>query len=136
MKANKLSDVKRRRIVQMVYDGGADAEQLAKSMKVSLERLAEWALDDRMQSTLRGLRTLADMQTQMILSRYRLTAAARLVKMAGQEEGSELSRKACVDLLRMNLLDDCPAADDDLPPMTPVSEQKVLEALRKLGEDE
>lgn len=135
MKANKLSDVRRRRIVQMVYDGGADAEQLAKSMKVSLERLAEWAMDDRMQSTLRGLRILADMQTQMILSRYRLTAAARLAKMADQEEGSELSRKACVDLLRMNLLEDGPATDDDLPPMTPVNEQKVLEALRTLGED-
>mgnify|MGYP006266018617 CR=1 FL=1 len=70
------------------------------------EDLSAWARDEANQRTLRGLCVLADLQTQVLMSRCRLLAATKLLSLAtGGEEGAapEVSRKACVDLLRLDL---------------------------------
>jgi hypothetical protein len=71
------------------------------------------------------------MQTQLILSRYRLSAAAKLLELA-QGDG-ELARKACVDLLRLELL---PAASHDTTQTPAVDPQHVMNALERLGADD
>lgn len=73
---------------------------------VPLGKLAAWAGEPKTQRTVAGLCLLADLQTQLLLSRYRLVAASRLVQQAtGQDEAltPEQVRKACVDLLKIEL---------------------------------
>ena len=71
-------------------------------------------------AALRGVIGVCDHQVQAVLSRYRLMAVGRLVQMATEGEG-ELARKACVDLLKLELkrvpMDVKPAGDEDLEPL-------------------
>jgi hypothetical protein len=48
---------------------------------------------------------LADLQTQLMLSRYRLVAVTKLIQQATQQEdvSAEQARKACADLLKLDL---------------------------------
>lgn len=114
-----------------VYEAREDPLAVAEAFDLSLEELATWAGRDRTMRSLRGLRLVADMQTQLILSRYRLTAAAKLLQLASQEESSETARKACVDLLKTELT--FPEADAANEPGAAVDEHNVLKALAELG---
>lgn len=82
-----------------------DLQGLAQAHGLSAAQLARWIDKPANQKTLAGLCLLADYQTQLLLSRYRSLAATRLIKLAGDEnDGSaETARKACGDLLRLDL---------------------------------
>ncbi|MEM9560842.1 MAG: hypothetical protein AAF995_11085 [Planctomycetota bacterium] len=83
-----------------------DVLSLGESHGLPLGELAAWASEPATQRTVAGLCLLADLQTQLLLSRYRLIAATRLVGQAtGQDDGlsPEQVRKACVDLLKIEL---------------------------------
>lgn len=83
-----------------------DILSFAKSHGLSLDDLVEWASKPQTRRTLSGLCVLADAQTQLLLSRYRLVAATRLIGQATAEDDSlsaEQVRKACVDLLKTEL---------------------------------
>lgn len=92
------------RLLARVYEAGSDLQDVADEFGMTLGELAEWSDGEGVGRTLRGLYELADTQSQLILSRYRVTVAAKLVRLANQEEDAELSRKACIDLLKLNLL--------------------------------
>lgn len=73
---------------------------------IPLGKLAAWAGEPKTQRTVAGLCLLADLQTQLLLSRYRLVAASRLVQQATGQDAAltpEQVRKACVDLLKIEL---------------------------------
>ncbi len=81
--------------------------------------LANFALTPVNHRRLMGLCVLADVQTQLVLSRYRAMAASRLIQLAtNQESDSELARKACVDLLRLDMkrAEAPPTEDDEAEP--------------------
>ncbi|MEM9414561.1 MAG: hypothetical protein AAGA29_03665 [Planctomycetota bacterium] len=83
-----------------------DVLALGERHGVGLSKLSAWAALPKTQRTVAGLCLLADLQTQLLLSRYRLVAATRLVGQAtGQDESlsPEQVRKACVDLLKIEL---------------------------------
>ncbi|MFI4859508.1 MAG: hypothetical protein ACIAXF_02380 [Phycisphaerales bacterium JB063] len=83
-----------------------DVLALGERHGVGLAKLSAWAALPKTQRTVAGLCLLADLQTQLLLSRYRLVAASRLVAQAtGQDDtlGPEQVRKACVDLLKIEL---------------------------------
>ena len=83
-----------------------DVLSLGETHGVPLGKLSAWAAEPKTQRTVAGLCLLADLQTQLLLSRYRLVAATRLVGQAtGQDEAltPEQVRKACVDLLKIEL---------------------------------
>lgn len=98
-----LGKTTERRLVDDVVSGRWELTALAKQYGMRVEVLAEWARQRQTQETLRGLCVLGDLQTQILLSRYRLVAAGRLIKLATQEEEGreEVARKACVDLLKL-----------------------------------
>lgn len=120
-----------------IYEAECDPQELAESAEMSLEELSRWAGRERTVRALRGLRLVADMQVQLLVSRYRLNAAAKLVSLSGQKENLELARKASVDLLKADLklpeVNEAAAgeAEQDKPV---VDEEKLLRTLRKLGE--
>lgn len=83
-----------------------DILSFAQRHGLSLDALVDWAHEPRTRRTLSGLCVLADAQTQLLLSRYRLVAATRLISQATAEDdnlSAEQVRKACVDLLRTEL---------------------------------
>ncbi len=126
-------------LLEAVFSGGVELEKLPDALNIKLEQLADRACDERLLARLRSLRVLADIQTQMLISRWRLSAAARLIALATQEENGELSRKASVDLLRLDL----PAAEPETPadagppaPATidPARENQLRMTLQNFGE--
>jgi hypothetical protein len=109
-------------IIGDLADAALDIRGLTAKYGVDREDLARWALTEKTQRTLAGLCMLTDYQTQLMLSHYRVTAVTRLVEMVqatrpkvgddGQPLPAEeqpaalppdLVRKACVDLLRLNM---------------------------------
>lgn len=83
-----------------------DILSFAKVHGLTLDGLVDWAAKPETRRTLSGLCVLADAQTQLLLSRYRLVAATRLIGQATAEDetlSAEQVRKACVDLLKTEL---------------------------------
>jgi hypothetical protein len=116
-----------------------DIEALAGSMKMTLEELAEWAAMQRTVRTLASLRDLAEMQSRLIVSRYRVTAAAKLAALAGQSDDAELARKAAVDLLKLEAGEAVRGKNrstDEESSSEPIDQAAVLAALERLGNDD
>ena len=93
-----------------VLEARHDVVALAAAHRMTPEALAAWAGRDATQRTLHGLCVLADVQTQLMLSRCRTLAVTRLVQQATQTPGdngepvsAEQARKACVDLLKLEM---------------------------------
>ena len=83
-----------------------DILSFAKAHGLSLNDLVDWAAKPQTRRLLSGLCVLADAQTQLLLSRYRLVAATRLIGQATAEDetlSAEQVRRACVDLLKTEL---------------------------------
>ena len=109
--------------------------KLAEKLGLTLTELAKWASEPKHARVLENLARLADIRAQMLVSEYRASAAIRLIEIATDSEGGEVSRKACVDLLRADLgvFDKTQSSEDQLPAQP--SEEAILNALQKLGEE-
>ena len=83
-----------------------DILSLATRHGLTLDGLVEWAFRSQTRRTVAGLCVLADAQTQLLMSRYRLIAATRLIAQATADADTlppEQVRRACVDLLKTEL---------------------------------
>jgi hypothetical protein len=83
-----------------------DLLSLAREHGLDFEALSAWANDPANVARVRGLCLLADMQAQLLLSRYHVHAVSRLVQLIGDQNADDLSRRACVDLLKLDLTGD------------------------------
>ena len=102
----RISVERQSNLIRDLVNAEHDVVALAQAHNLSPMELASWASAASNQRTLQGLCVLADTQTQLLLSRYRLLAASRLIRLATQEDAgatAEVSRKASVDLLRLDL---------------------------------
>ena len=86
-----------------LFNGCHDLGALAHRHGMALEDLAKWANQPGNLKTLTSLADLADMQTQVLISRARISAVARLIELSNQDDSPELARKASVDLLKIDL---------------------------------
>jgi len=99
---------KREQLILDLISGDRDLLTLAAEHKLKPDALAAWVHQETNRQCLSGLCLLADLQTQVLLSRYRLLAATRLIRLATGEESDEknardTARRACVDLLKLDL---------------------------------
>ena len=124
-------------LLMRIYEADADPKALAEAQGLSLLELAHSAADPAMRRALHGLRLLADLQAQLLVSRYRVMAAARLVALANTEDGGEVARKACVDLLKLNLIegDGAEPTGDAAPAAPAVDPDAVLAMLEQVGRE-
>ena len=124
-------------LVEQLLEGTLRPAEIAAQVGMSLAELAAWAADPANARTLEGLVRLADTRAQMLLSGYRAAATVRLIEIATDKEKGELSRKACVDLLRADLGVFGPPStgSGDTPPPAP-DEHAILEVLERLGEED
>jgi hypothetical protein len=102
MKA-KFGARRRLKLIRDIVSAQKDLISLAREYRLSPDDLAGWISDRTNHRALAGLCVLADLQTQILLSRYRLLAAGRLIRLATEDGEGDIARKACVDLLKMNL---------------------------------
>lgn len=125
-----LSGAAIRRLMTEMVEGRLDVAYWARRGKLPGKALRHWLSKGEELAVLGGLCTLADLQTRLMLARYQLHAATRLIKLATSEETdsaakADVTRKACVDLLRMEL---APRAEVD------EAEDEFLTALRQMQE--
>jgi hypothetical protein len=92
-----------------------DAIAIGESHNFTLDDLAAWIDHEPNVRLLAALARLGDLQAQLLLSRYRLAAANRLIRLATSEGEGDLARKACVDLLKLDLAPPAPADKGDGP---------------------
>ncbi len=104
MKQSSIHSTRSERLMQALYEAQQDLDQLARQEKLTLTRLAGWANQPDTMAALDGLCRLNDVRAQLLVSRYRTLAAARLFELAKDEGAGELARKACVDLLKVCLI--------------------------------
>lgn len=130
----RVSRRRGRQLLEAMAEADQSPRDLAESMNMSLTDLIEWAAEPANARRLASLARLSDVHTQMVVSRYRASAAVQLIKLATSKDGGEVARKACVDLLRteMSAFDE-PGRDDDRRAEPAVDTGRVLEALERLG---
>jgi len=121
-------------LVEKLSLGDTAPTQLAHEHNVPLTRLARWATEPATVRVLEGLAHLAEVRAQMLLSRYRANAAIQLITIATADEPTELSRKACVDLLKADLRVFDRAERDDAPAAA-INEQTIINALEDLAKE-
>lgn len=130
--ARKVGAKRRASLIKDIFNAEHDVVALAQTHGLSPDELAGWASDPQNQRCLTGLCVLADLQTQLLLSRYRLLAATRLIRLATQQDesaGPDVSRKACVDLLRLDLKRAEAKADDEKEDEPDTDETASLRAM-------
>ncbi len=91
------------RLMRSLYEGQTDVLELARAEAISVAEIAAWSSDSKTLQLLDGLCRLSDLRAQLLISRYRTLAAARLFELAKTEGGGETARKACTDLLNLSL---------------------------------
>ncbi len=101
--ARGISPKKRSLMIRDIIEAQHDLTGLAKEHGLSPDQMAAWIDEPANRRVLRGLCVLADLQTQVLLSRYRMLAVTRLIKLATSEGEGDIARRACVDLLRADL---------------------------------
>ena len=136
MKTHSVPSTRTERLMLALYEAQQDLAELARNEKLTLTRLAGCANDARTIASLDGLCRLNDVRAQLLVSRYRTLAAARLFELAKDEAAGELSRKACVDLLKVCLIPltggEGAGANEDTSPSA-VDESAVRRLLSELG---
>lgn len=138
---SRLSKATADRLISRVVEADRTPAALAAELGLSLPALAAWAADPATLAVLESLARLADIRTQMLVSQFRANAAIQLIQIASASEPTELSRKACVDLLSADLDAFEPGKHEEcLPsrgrqPSAP-SEAAILRALEQLGRDD
>ena len=104
----KISAKRRAALINDLINAKFDLTDLHNKYALSPDSLSQWIQDENNHRCLAGLCALADLQTQLLLSRYRLIAAGKLFDLAtnqpeDEKSGLENARRACVDLLKLEM---------------------------------
>jgi len=95
---------KKKQTLRQLLVPDVDVAELEDTLGLKLEQVSLWALDEQTQNEVEGLMRWLDMQTQIMIARYRLAAVARLYDLVNTAKNEETARRACLDLLKTNLL--------------------------------
>ena len=131
-----ISAKRRAALINDLINADFDLTSLHSKYALSPDSLSQWVQNETNHRCLAGLCVLADLQTQLLLSRYRLIAAGRLIDLATHQPqdgkaGLDNARRACVDLLKLEMK----RADIDSDftvPTTPTAADSGVDSLRKL----
>lgn len=123
---------RRTTLTEQLFNGNCDLQRWIRDHQMTLEELAAMAKDEQMMQTLRNLRRLADEQTRMLISRCRVAAVDKLLKIIEKGEG-EVARRACVDLLKLEMSLETRAGGDVSVHLTSIDIEKHHAKLEILG---
>lgn len=115
--SEQVSAQQREQLIEALFSARRDVLDLAAEHRLTPEQLAAWAAREDNRRCLANLCALADLQSQLLLARYRVVAANRLIRLATDEaddaKRADVARRACVDLLRAEVRPDAPEPDED-----------------------
>lgn len=102
---NRIGEKRRKALIEDLVRSERDVLAIGEGFGLSPDDMAYWISQPENARTLRGLCQLADTQTQVLMSRYRLLAATRLIGLATTpgEAKEDVARRACVDVLKVEL---------------------------------
>lgn len=124
-----------RALTERLVRADLSVTELAREHGLSLEELAAWISKPMTIETLQGLIRLSDLRTQMLLSQFRAQAAIQLMGIASAESETDITRKACVDLIKADVkVFEMKETSKGSPPAP--SEETILQALEAMGEKE
>ena len=129
-KTTRLTTARREALIRDILNAEHDLMGLGQTHQLTPDQLAHWIEQPGNRQCLLGLCLLADVQTQLLLSRYRLLAANRLIRLATHEDESikdDTARRACVDLLRLDLK----RVDGSFDPDESIDDESSLPDLRQ-----
>ena len=101
--SQKIGRKKGKQIIEDIINARHDMVALGELHELDPQALSAWITEPANHRCLASLCVLADLQTQLLLSRYRTVAATRLIKLATEEGQGDVARRACMDLLRADL---------------------------------
>jgi len=133
-----MTGKKSERLMKSLYEAQDDLSDLAKREKLTLTRMAHWANEVHTIELLEGLCRLNDARAQLLVSRYRTLAAARLFDLTKDDAGGELARKACVDLLKVSLVPVMERDNDESTTHTPapiIDGHSIRTILSQMGQE-
>lgn len=97
------ADARSARVLRDVYSMVREAPEIAARHGMTMRELASWASAEEQRATVEGLCRFEDARGELLLRRARVRAAARLLKLTGEASSEETRRKACVDLLTLDV---------------------------------
>lgn len=121
---DKINLKKRSALIHDLIHADFDMTTIQSKYGLTPDSLSQWVKQDDNYRCLTGLCILADIQTQILLSRYRLIAAGKLYELVTRDHDNtkaeqDITRRACVDLLKLELrradIDPTQAANPDRP---------------------
>lgn len=122
--------------------GVSDLHELAERHRVTRVQMARWAARPRQSEMIEQLQRLADRRTALLIATSRADAALMLRRIALIEEtaAGEVTRKACVDLLKLERLAGSSAAPAraaraEAPPRE-FTDAELNEAMYAFGRDD
>jgi hypothetical protein len=124
---------KQRAVIEDLFEGEADEQQVLDGHKVSRRLYEKWQTDEFFLRAFDARLQRQRRQSEMIIARYATVAAAKLVELT-ESQNPETARKACLDiinLLRPNteLISPDPADAEQLPELSPELAGKLLAVL-------
>ena len=124
-----------RALIERLVRADLTVTELAQEHGLSLEELAAWISSPVTTEVIQGLIRLSNLRTQMLLSQFRAQAAIQLMGIASAESETDITRKACVDLIKADVKVFEMKETGKASPPAP-SEEAILKALEALGEEE
>ncbi|MHC4061999.1 MAG: hypothetical protein ACYSUC_07570 [Planctomycetota bacterium] len=112
-------------VIEDMFAGGADEQAVLDKHKVSRNLLSRWLAEDILAEELDRRLQWLNLQSELIIARYKSLAAARLVQLT-ESEKEETARKACLDIISLpKLADKRPERPTEVP-LAPNQQQEQM----------
>lgn len=132
--AKRMSDQRRAKLLWELAKGEREATEIAAEFKLSMDHLIYWVNLPENWHAMEALSRLHRAQTRMALDRQGLHAAWRLGHLATRDDikkEHDVSRRACMDLLKARHPVDEPAPMDDDETIEPAAIVRAIEEAQR-----
>jgi hypothetical protein len=96
----KMLTKKQRAVIDDLFAGVADEQQVLDKHKVSKRLYEKWLANENFAEEFENRLAAARRQSEMIIARYATFAAAKLVQLT-ESQNPETARKACLDIITL-----------------------------------
>ncbi|MHC4499103.1 MAG: hypothetical protein ACYS21_08350 [Planctomycetota bacterium] len=104
-------------VIEDMFAGDADEQAVLDKHKVSRNLLSRWLAEDILAEELDRRLQWLNLQSELIIARYKSLAAARLVRLT-ESEKEETARRACLDIICLPKLADRRSVQTNDTPQT------------------
>lgn len=112
-------------VIEDMFAGDADEQAVLDKHKVSRNLLSRWLAEDILAEELDRRLQWLNLQSELIIARYKSLAAARLVRLT-ESEKEETARRACLDIICLPKLADRRSGQTTDTPQTGSQQQEQI----------